>query len=539
MSLASPVDSLLRGALRPRVELIPPSVLTYGPNFGELMARARKSLLPWQQDSVDIIGSIGEDGLWACPEHCEWCSRQNGKGVIGEARALGGFFLLDEELISWSAHEYKTAMEAFRRVRTLIRRLGTSINENLVRIDEDVVVAENGSPVLVKISNTNGEESFERLDTEQRIKFIARSKGSGRGFTGWCTILDEAFALTAEHEDALAPTELAVPNPQTLYLSSPPLTGETGEIMFTLRGRAAAGEESLGYRDWGMAGDLDNLDGIDLDDPLNWAAHNPSLGSPRLTLTNVAKLRRRMRSRGGRGFARECLGIWPAVNLGGGAIDMKRWADLLDEDSKRVGDLALGVDIAPDRSSSSIGLYGPRADELGHLQLIDSRDGTAWLVDRIVELRTGLAPIAIGMGRGTYASLKTDLENVRVTVSEDLEKPKRGDLVVLGGTEMAAACGQMIDAVKDGTLRIKPDPDAPERLDDAAAGAQTKQGVDSIAWARLKAGTDISPLVAATEARWTYLSRVDSLAAPPAASANNAPKGDNSALWRPTQRLSI
>jgi hypothetical protein len=116
----------------------------------------------------------GPDGLWACFEYCELVARQNGKGAILEARALAGFLLLGEALIMWSAHEYKTAMEAFRRVRTLLRTLGTPINDNLILLDG----------VYIKVSNTNGDEGFERLDTEQRIKFIARSKGSGRGFTG-------------------------------------------------------------------------------------------------------------------------------------------------------------------------------------------------------------------------------------------------------------------------------------------------------------------------------------------------------------------
>ena len=48
-------------------------------------------------------------------------ARQNGKGTILEALELAALFLFpDVRLILHSAHEFKTAAEAFLRVRTLI-----------------------------------------------------------------------------------------------------------------------------------------------------------------------------------------------------------------------------------------------------------------------------------------------------------------------------------------------------------------------------------------------------------------------------------
>src|SRR5215470_12572171 len=167
-SLTSPPGSP-RGAAKPRVELAPPSTYTLGPEACELAERA--GLVPdrWQADAMDLLLACREDGKWACFEYAEILARQNGKGAILEIRVLAGFLLLGEELIMWSAHEYKTAMEAFRRFRTLLRRLGTLVNPN----NENLL---NVGGILVKISNTNGEESFERLDTGARVKFVARSK---------------------------------------------------------------------------------------------------------------------------------------------------------------------------------------------------------------------------------------------------------------------------------------------------------------------------------------------------------------------------
>lgn len=492
-SLTSP-PTRLSGARHPRVEVKPQCEISFshGDLAVELMRRAGQVMDFWQTQALGLMMSVKPDGKWACFEYAEIVARQNGKGAILEARALAGLLLLGENLIMWSAHEYKTAMEAFRRCRSLLAELGEEISPNLIQVGD----------VLVKVNNTNGEESFERLDTKARIKFIARSKGSGRGFSGDLIILDEAFAFTLAMQEALLPTTNARPNPQIIYTSSPPLDSFSGEPLFALRARAeAGGDDSLGYRDWGVEGVLDELENIDLDDVNLYAASNPALGT-RITLKTIVRNRRAMSDAG---FAREILGIWPRQIKGGGAIDVKQFDELLDKESRREGDITLGVDISPMRDYASISVYGHRADGLGHLQLMDYRPGVGWLVARIVELRDSLNPIAIGMGRGTYASLETELAKVGISVPSDPEKPERGDLAVTNGVEMAAACGQIIDAVREKTLRhLGENP-----LVAAVAGAKTRQTGDAIAWYRLDTSTDISPLVAATEARWAHYTRID------------------------------
>lgn len=488
--LISP-PAVLRGARYPRVDVRPPIAATYGDLAVDLMAAARKPLEPWQADSMDLMLSTRPDGKWSCYEYAEWVARQNGKGGLGEARVLTGLFVLDEELLMWSAHEYKTAMEAFRRVRTLIRNLGTPISETMVDV----------GGVPVKISNTNGEEGFERLDTEQRLKFIARSKGSGRGFSGDVNIIDETFAFTVDQQDALMPTLIARPNAQIVYLSSPPLTGNTGEVMFALKSRAeAGGDDSLGYRDWGIPGDLDDLAKVDLDDRSLWQQANPALGLGRVTEETIDRMRRSMAANGGIGFAREVLGLWPRIRQGGGAIDPVQWAKLLDALSKRDNDIALGVDIAPQRDYAAIGLYGPNAAGKGHWQLTDYKPGTDWLVERLVELRGGLNPIAIAMGRSTGASLQVELAKVGIVVPDDVDKPVRGQLVITSASQMTAATGQALDAIRQGTVHHI----GQRELDAAVAGAKTRETGDSVAWSRKDADADISPLVAVSVARWAF-----------------------------------
>jgi hypothetical protein len=286
-------------------------------------------------------------------------------------------------------------------------------------------------------------------------------------------------------------------------LSSPPLTGDTGEVMFALKQRAeAGGDASLGYRDWGIEGNLENLKKIDLDDRELWAAANPALGGGRVTMETIGRLRKAMTANEARGFAREVLGLWPKKLEGGGAIDPALWASLFDPESRRDGDVAIGVDIAPDRKYAAMGIYGLRADGLGHEQVVVYRPGTDWILDAVVEWRNALDPVAVAMGRGTAASLEVELEKLGITRPVDLEKPQRGDLAVANATEMSAATGQFLDGIRQKIDRWAPD--TADALTTSVAGAAAKQTGDSLVWARKESNADTSPLVSVTLARWSF-----------------------------------
>lgn len=435
---------------------------------------------PWQADSLDVMLGLRHDDKWACFEYAEWVSRQNGKGGIGEARVLVGFLgPLRERLILWSAHEYKTAMEAFRRIGWLLCNLGERKSDNLILID--------GIPV--KVINTNGEESYERLDTGQRVRFVARTKGSGRGFTADCNLIDESFAYEFLHQSAMMPTLSAVKNPQIVYLSSPPLNGFSGEVMFQLRKRAkAGGDDSLGYRDWGLDGDLDNLDTIDLDDEGNYAATNPALGI-RITLETIQRERRSMSAVD---FARERLGVWPAdLTAGHQVIPLDDWQQGRDPQSVISGPLVFAPAVALDRSATSIGVVGARHDGRRHVEVIENRPHTGWVVARLAELVAAHKPAAVVVDEfGPTGSLIAPLEEAGVRVER------------IGTGDVARAFGMFYDGVcgDERNLRHIGQPE----LDAAVAGAVTRSLGEGKAWDRKNATVDITPLVAVTNANWGF-----------------------------------
>ncbi|GLW32264.1 hypothetical protein [Actinoplanes regularis] len=499
MSPTSP-PGLLPGPRSPRVELHPPYELTYGPAAVELTRRAGQQLDDWQGDSLDVMLGLRPDGKFACFEFAEWVSRQNGKGGIGEARVLVGFVgPLNERLILWSAHEYKTAMEAHRRIGWLLRNLGERVSENLILIPD--VVLGTQADIRIKVINTNGEEAYERLDTGQRVRFVARTKGSGRGFSGDCNIVDESFAFQFVHQSALMPTLSARPNPQIVYLSSPPLDGVSGEVMLQLRRRAeAGGDDSLGYRDWGLAGDLSNLTVIDLSDRSTWAAANPALGI-RITEETIERERRSMTDVD---FARERLGIWPAdLSEGFQVISDADWTAAHDSESNIDGPLVLAAAVSVDRSRAAIAACGRRADGRLHVEItstplrVDNRNGAAWVVPRLVELAERNKPAAIVIDEfGPTGSLIAGAEEAGLEVTR------------LGTAAAARAWGMFYDAVAGDDLdgRVLRHIGQPE-LTAAVAGAKRRPLGEGYAWDRRAATVDITPLVAATNALYGYATR--------------------------------
>lgn len=480
--------SPLLGARSPRLELHPPYEMTYGPAAVELTRRAGQRLDPWQGDSLDVMLGLRHDEKFASFEFAEWVSRQNGKGGIGEARVLVGFVgPLAERLILWSAHEYKTAMEAFRRIGWLLVNLGRRDGKNLIVIPGRAL--NQRADVPIKVINTNGEESYERLDTGQRVRFVARTAGSGRGFSGDCNLIDEAFAYMFAHQSALMPTLSARPNPQLVYLSSPPLNALGGEVMYQLRRRAkAGGDEGLGYRDWGLDGALEALEAIDLDDERLWAAANPALGI-RITLETI---RRERRSMSDVDFARERLGIWPREisEAGYRVIPEQTWIAALDAGSQLDGRPAFGVYVSPDRSHAAIAAAGMRKGGGRHIELTgneaegdDHRDGTAWIVPRLRQLEANSPSVVVIDDKAVFeeaerAGLKVHQANVSDVVT--------GCQLLYDGIAGADMQGRTIRHVGQAAMTA------------AVAGATKRKVGSSWAWERHDLTVDIAPLAAAS-----------------------------------------
>lgn len=444
----------------PRYRNVPIALTSAGSEAVELAASAGLILDPWQADVLE--GALGEraDGKWSAFEVGVIVPRQNGKGSILEARELAGLFLFGERLILHSAHEFKTAQEAFRRILFLVQS-----NPDL---DKRVQ----------RVRTSHGEEGIE-LRSGQRLRFIARSTGSGRGFTGDTIILDEAYNLSGEAMAALLPTMSARPNPQLWYTSSAPLPTPVSEVLrkFCRRGRAGT-SRSLAYFEWCAAKDCD------LDDPAAWADANPAMG-----LRIPEEFVENERSALGDEFPRERLGIWDDSEGGGGVIDAGAWAACKNDKSGVVGAESFALAISPSRDWASFGAAG--AGGLGgvHVELVDRRPGTQWVVDRAKRLQETWPRSVLAIALGSpAASFLPALEQAGVHVLE------------VSTADHAKASGNFYDAVVQGALRHLGQPE----LTIAVDGADRRFLGETWLWSMRLSTVDISPLDAVTLAKWAH-----------------------------------
>lgn len=473
-----------------------------------------------QEDQVVDGMATRADGKWLASEVVDIEPRQNGKGVILEARAMGGVLFAKEPLVIWTAHEFKTALKSFERVKAYFE------NWDFLRKRVKTIRSSTHSTEII-LKGTNG------VGVGATIAWLARSGGSGRGFAGVSPLfLDEAFALTEEQMAAIMYATRAAPNPQVWYMSSAPLKTSAVLRDIVARGRKSARAprktRGLVYYEWCATGDYGKLYKIveqnkALDDEqaetpegrelraqlyVMAAESNRAYGT-RITEETIV---RDLRANGVEQGLREGFGVYPELETGA-AIEAGHWLELQDVTSRRLGDVALGVDISPERDWAAISLFGTREDEIGHAQLIHYGP-VHELVPKLAEYNGALRPIAIGMGRGTYASLREDLrargmqtteERARDADWPDEREPARGDVFVCNATEMSAACAQIIDATRHATLRVVP----AQQLDDAVKVGQTRRTGDTVAWARTDRAVDISALVSLTVARRSYYARAD------------------------------
>ena len=454
--------------------------------------------MPWQSDTIDDAMSERADGKWLCRDVAIIVARQNGKGSILEARQLAGLFLLGEKLQVHTAHEFKTAYEHFRRVVALV--------ESSDEFTRHVKIIRTGA----------GDQSIE-LHNGNRIRFLARSGKSGRGFTGDVVYLDEAFHLDFATVGAIMPTLRSRPNPQIWYTSSAPHA--TSTVLHSLRRRAMEDEEDRLYlAEWG------NPVGTARDDRRAWMRANPSMGIPPLSLTESV-MADEMTSlcaspEGQAEFDRELLGIPedpPPPKGSDVKITLDAWSHCGEApatwSSARVAEgqpVVLAVSAPTDRSTASVTMAGYRSDGLVHIEDLsldddgNVRPGVSWLKVAIPRMAkawgTGLVTIVMDP-KDPAASIVAEVE------AELGEKLQRVTL-----ERFAASCVDFVDMVHEGRVRHRGEWTYAESV----AGLRVRTIGDGGLWLwdRLTSMSNPAPIISATLA----------VASLPAAVAARAPK---------------
>lgn len=534
------------GCQEPQTRIVPAAI---GTSADELLPFCREVVGmrfdPWQELALrDALGERFDEEeqarRWAAFIVELLAVRQVGKGVVLEARGMGGVHVLGERRVVWSTVRGQTASEALSRMRVYY----DGVDELRRQVRR---VLDNTNEKRIELYGRRRE----RLTGSRQIMFVTRTKHSARGLSGECVFLDEAYGVTRTQIGALVPILATLPDPQLWLTSTPPLDDVLTEAktdpenaiglpLYDIRERALAGDPEVMYYDWSPPFHLDQVEREDAErvrdgrprikeDRDLWYRSVPALG----IRIREGQVRRETIAMSTRQFCRERLGCWPPapkMDKATKAITDKVWRDLarpyaVDDPSQVPDPVSLGIDAAPGREYGAIMLYGDRDDGLGQVETIEYRIGIDWIPERLVELVQDHDPVAVTISRrGPAASIIGRIKALgivepqdrvdqarhdaggKLTIEEldELRQPKRGDLVVTSAEDDANATAQFIDAANGGLFVHLDDPD----LNAEVEGAATRDiGDGSQAWGRRSSKRPIPRLFGATLARYGHLLR--------------------------------
>jgi len=421
-------------------------------------------LMPWQRWLLIHGLELTEDGrAFRFRTVCVLVARQSGKTTTIQVLSLWRMFVDRAGLVIGTAQNLDVAEEAWMGAVELAQGIPDLQSE------------------IAAVDRTAGKKAL-RLTSGERYKVQAASRRGGRGLSGDLVVLDEL----REHQTwdawgAVTKTTMARDSPQVWGLSN---AGDGQSVVL-----AHLYQQGLkDIEDKNLSGSLALFDwsaepNCALDDRAEWAQANPALG---YRISEDA-IRSAMEIDPEHVFRTEVLCQW--VDTAPDAVFApNQWDALTDSTSVMLDPVCFGVDVSLDRSWSAISVAGRRDDGLTHVELVDYRRGTSWVVERVRELVERWSPGAVVVDAGGPAgSLLADFETARVPV------------VLTSARDVAQACGGFFDAVDGGFIRHLGQSD----LSAAALSARRRPLGDAWAWAR-KSSTDvdISPLVSATLAHW-------------------------------------
>jgi hypothetical protein len=465
---------------------------------------------PWQEWVLTNALGTEPDSTWAASDVGLIVSRQNGKGTVLEIRELGGLFVLGEELIIHTSHEFKTSAEHFRRVKAVfddhaalrkrVKRIAGSHGEEAIEL----------FPQPTLIFGPGRKQITRRV--AGRLRFLARSKGSGRGFSCDCLVYDEAMILSEDQVAASLPTMSARANPQIWYAGS---AGNEDSFQFAaVRQRIVRNSKDLFGAEWSIdphndACPRDELTGRetnyfitctkhdDRDDPRSWAKANPGYGyriSEKFTRnTEMANMPPQKFD-----MERLAVGKWPQPEAPWAVISEIAWNKLaVSQESAGfpVQPIVFALDIDEDGRSATISAAW---DHPGSKRVVleipkgCARQGTDWVLEKADKLYKKRQPIGIAIPKSGPAA----------ALIPGGTKLWRERCIAVGTAEEAAAFAWLLQQVRNDNLWHFGREGAPTLWHAIATAATRVVGDGGKAWSRRDSESDITPVTSATLAAY-------------------------------------
>jgi len=466
-----------------------------GPKLWKVMERLGAPPMPWQKYVSDVALEIDPaTGRFAHREVGLSVSRQQGKTELCLAAQVHRALAFPGQNIVYAAQTRNDARK---------------------RWEDEFWEKISGSSLAryARIRKSNGNEAILWPGKRSRMGITANTERAAHGPPLDLGFIDEAFAHEDDRlEQAFSPAMLTRPMAQLWWASAGGTTKsvwlnkkrETGRALIeALFAALAENPDALrpasAYFEW-FAPEY-----MPRDDPATWAATLPALGHT-VTVDVIRSELEKMASDPS-GFDRAYLNrTRKPTPPSDPNVPKATWPGLVDAASKPdPSRVALALDVSKDRKRAAIAAASLRPDGTVHLEVVAHRPGTDWVVPAMAKLHKLWKPVAVAVASAgaPAGSLIDDLVAAGIEVPKDKATPQRGDLAVMRSGDITEACGQLADAMNQGTVRhIDQVP-----LTAAVNGARTRRNGDAWQLDRTNSLVDISPLCAATFARWALLIR--------------------------------
>jgi hypothetical protein len=303
-------------------------------------------------------------------------------------------------------------------------------------------------------------------------------------------MVDEAWRFDQAQGDnidqAVVPTQATKADAQVWKVSTAGDAASTWWLGTVEAGRAAVEadrRDGIAFFEWSCP------DHLDPTDPDSWPIFHPAYGR---TVDDAAMFAA-LDMLGPDGFARAYGNRWVSIAARVIPLDAWRRARLADEGVglPDPGGLAIGFDVAVDRSDAAIVAAWRDAQGAAVVEVADHRPGVAWVVDRVAELVERWRPRMVAY----------DAAGPALDIGDALDR-RHVEVTGLKAREYAGACAAFLTALTLDPPRLfyRPHP----ALDAAAASAARRALGDAWAWGRRLSSGSLAALTASTVAVWAY-----------------------------------